>query len=78
MASEAHSARVLQQAEQFHKQQGDIDRRLLIVTQSETSDDAVPKFDTIMEKLQRIDIATGYMSLLKEVDSLRYEKTLRQ
>ena len=27
-----------------------------------------------MEKLQRIDIATGYMSLLKEVDNLRCEK----
>ena len=27
-----------------------------------------------MEKLQRIDIATGYMSLLKEVDYLRYVK----
>lgn len=44
------------------------------MTQSDTSDDAVPRFDTIMEKLQRIDIATGYMSLLKEVDKLRYEK----
>ncbi|KAA6408927.1 MAG: hypothetical protein FRX48_07271 [Lasallia pustulata] len=72
-ASQAHSARLLQQADKFNKQQGDIDRRLLIVTQSETSDDAVPRFDTIMEKLQRIDIATGYMSLLKEVDNLSAE-----
>lgn len=44
------------------------------MTQSDTSDDAVPRFDAIMEKLQRIDIATGYMSLLKEVDNLGYEK----
>ena len=60
----------MEQAQNFKKQQADIDRRLLIVTQSETSDDAVQKFDTVMGRLQRLDVATGYMNLLAEVDSL--------
>jgi len=42
------------------------------VTQSETSDDAVRKFDESMEKLRRLDVATGYMELLAEVEVLRF------
>ena len=63
---------MLQQAQAFQKQQADIDRRLLIVTQSETSDDAVHKFDASMEKLRRLEIAQGYVDLLTEVDRLGY------
>jgi len=71
-ASEAHSARLRQQAQAFQKRQADIDRRLKIVTRSETSDDAIRKFDASMEKLHRLDVATGYMELLAEVDVLRF------
>ena len=74
--SEAHSSSLLQQVEKFNKQQADIDRRLLIVTRSETSDDAVRKFDASMEKLRRLDIAKGYIELLTEVDRLRYEESV--
>ena len=43
------------------------------MTQSETSDDAIKKFDASMEKLRRLDVAKGYVDLLKEVDRLRYD-----
>ena len=41
------------------------------MTQSETSDDAVKKFDHSMGKLRRLDVAKGYADLLNEVDRLR-------
>ena len=72
-ASRSHSAKLRQEAERFRKQQADIDRRLLIVTHSETSDDAVRKFDASMEKLRRLDVAKGYVGLLTEVERLRFE-----
>lgn len=43
----------------------------MIVTQSETSDDAVKKFDSSMESLRRLDVAQGYAELLREVEHLR-------
>ena len=43
----------------------------MIVTRSETSDDAVKLFEASMEKLRRLDIATGYMEVFKEVDNLK-------
>jgi hypothetical protein len=42
----------------------------LIVTRSETSDDAVQKFDASIEKLQKLDIAKGYVDLLANVADL--------
>ena len=69
-ASDAHLANLDQEAQLFKKQQADIDRRLLIVTRSDTSDDAVRKFDASMEKLRRLDVAKGYMQVLAEVDTL--------
>ena len=45
------------------------------MTQSETSDDAVQRFEESMENLRKLDVAAGYIELLKEVDSLRSEST---
>lgn len=70
-ASEAHSSDLHQRARQFKSQQNDIDRRLMIVTRSETSDDAVRKFDSSMESLRKLDVAQEYMTLLTEVENLR-------
>ncbi|MCJ1246578.1 hypothetical protein MMC30_003787 [Trapelia coarctata] len=68
--AKSHSANLHQQIDKFNKQQTTIDRRLLIVTRSETSDDAVHKFDSSMEKLRRLDIAKGYVDLLAKVEEL--------
>lgn len=69
-AAQEHEASMRQQIASFNRQQADIDRRLMIVTRSETSDDAVKLFEVSMEKLRRLDIATGYMEVLKDVDGL--------
>ena len=67
----AHSKDLRQRVGQFKLQQNDVDRRLMIVTHSETSDDAVQKFNHSMENLRKLDVAQQYMGLLKEVESLR-------
>lgn len=44
----------------------------MIITKSETSDEAVRVFESSMEKLDRLDVAKEYMSQLLAVESLRY------
>jgi hypothetical protein len=60
----------------FSEQQLSIERRLKIITHSETSDEAVSQFEFGLEKLRRLDIANGYLKLLKEVETLRYRHPL--
>lgn len=69
-ASKSHSSDLRDRAQDFQSRQADIDRRLRIVTQSETSDDAVRRFDSSMESLQKLEVAKGYMELLTEVEKL--------
>ena len=72
-ASNTQCTTVAQRIKRFQKQQLDIDRRLKILTQSETSDDAVTKFDGVMSKLRRLEIAQNYVDLLHEVEKLGAE-----
>jgi hypothetical protein len=44
---------------------------LLVATQSETSDEAAQTFEASMGKLKKLEVATGYVELLREVDALR-------
>ena len=67
-----HSSDLHTRARQFKSQQNDVDRRFMIVTQSETSDDAIQKFDSSMESLRKLDVAQAYMDLLTEVEKLRF------
>ncbi|MCJ1285788.1 hypothetical protein MMC26_005129 [Xylographa opegraphella] len=71
--SKAYSTNLQKKIDHFNRQQAAINRRLLIVTQSETSDDAVQKFDASMEKLRKLDVAKGYVSLLAKVEQLSRE-----
>ena len=64
-------ATLQEKTRQFNKEQEDIDQRLMIITSSETSDEAVKRFESSMDKLRRLDVANGYIELLKEVDVLR-------
>lgn len=41
------------------------------VTQSDTSDEAVKKFESRLDKLQRLEIATKYIEMFTKVESLR-------
>ncbi|KAL9043552.1 MAG: hypothetical protein Q9214_003265, partial [Letrouitia sp. 1 TL-2023] len=69
-ASQEYSTRILHQAQEFSNQQADIDRRLLKLTGSQTSDDAIEKFNADFTALRRLDVARGYLELLVEVDKL--------
>ena len=70
-SSHAHHAGLRQRADAFMHEQADIDRRLMVITASETSDDAVPRFEEVLDTLHRLDVAHGYVELLAEVDVLR-------
>ncbi|KAI1978099.1 hypothetical protein LOZ53_004892 [Ophidiomyces ophidiicola] len=69
-ASKLHSETVRKHAEAFAARQEDINKRLMEVTQSKTSDEAIVQFEARMEKLRRLDVAKGYMDLLSKVNSI--------
>ena len=69
-ASKEHDIKLQQKAEQFNERQEHIDARLKTFTNSDASDDAVKKFETLMNKLRRLEVASNYVDLLKEVDNL--------
>ncbi|KAF1935280.1 hypothetical protein EJ02DRAFT_460522 [Clathrospora elynae] len=69
-ASHAHHGSLTQRANGFRREQADIDRRLMVITASETSDEAVPRFEAVLDTLHRLDVASGYVTLLVEVDVL--------
>ncbi|KAB8659313.1 hypothetical protein FH972_026202 [Carpinus fangiana] len=69
-AANANVAAIREQATSFHSKQADIDRRLLIVTQSDTSQDAVARFEESMAKLRGLDVANAYIETLQRVDAL--------
>jgi len=61
---------MLEQAREFERQQSDVHRRLMIVTSSDTPEEAVRLLKGPMERLRRVDLAKQYIELLKEVDDL--------
>jgi hypothetical protein len=71
-ASAQHAADLKQKVKAFEKEQLAIDKRLRDVTASNTSDEAVRRFELSMTKLNRLDVAKGYVELLQLVQSLRY------
>ncbi|OJI85212.1 hypothetical protein ASPTUDRAFT_118327 [Aspergillus tubingensis CBS 134.48] len=72
-ASEDHAEATRKQAEAFNEQQADIDRRLKELTGSDSSDEAAKRFEASIEKLRRLEISRGYMTLLKEAEELSKE-----
>ncbi|KAG0635592.1 TIP-1 family-domain-containing protein [Tuber brumale] len=69
-AASEHSHNLLIQAQLFQQNQDDIDRRLRAATSSDTPQDAAAKFEASMEKLRRLDVAKGYVSLILQVHEL--------
>ncbi|EFQ98247.1 hypothetical protein MGYG_08925 [Nannizzia gypsea CBS 118893] len=78
-ASNEHAEAVRKEAEAFKQHQTDIDHRLLVVTQSEHSDEAVRKFEDSIARLQRLDVSQGYLELLSNIDQLNNDamKTMK-
>ncbi|KAJ5308346.1 hypothetical protein N7476_009002 [Penicillium atrosanguineum] len=71
--SNDHAEATRKRAEAFSAEQADIDQRLMIITQSETSDHAVRRLEKSMKKLQRLELSKGYVELLKEAEELSKE-----
>ena len=69
--SDNHDAAIRKKAQDFQQEQASIDRRLLVATQSEASDEAAQTFEASMGRLKKLEVAAGYVELLKEVDALR-------
>ncbi|KAJ4348208.1 uncharacterized protein N0V89_009580 [Didymosphaeria variabile] len=72
-AQHHHHHELQNRARAFRTDQADIDRRLLVVAASDTSDNAVPRFERVLDTLRRLDVANAYVELLHEVDVLRTE-----
>lgn len=70
-AARDHPASLQSRVASFGAEQADIHRRLLALTASETSDEAVPRFEAVLDSLQRLDVATAYLELLQQVHVLR-------
>ena len=71
-ASADHAAMVQRKAEEFQRQQADIDDRMMRLTSTNTSDNAIKKFEGSMDKLNRLEFATHYLDLLQQAGKLRY------
>ena len=73
MTSEEHFSALQSKTSLFEAEQDDLDRRLIDLTHSNTSDEAVKRFEANMEELQKLDVAKGYMEILQQVETLRLE-----
>ncbi|KAH8819510.1 TIP-1 family-domain-containing protein [Xylogone sp. PMI_703] len=69
-ASTDHTTSMLKRTQEFKEHQDSVQRRLQIVTSSETPTEAVQRLKGPMEKLRKLEIAKLYVDLLKEVDML--------
>ncbi|KAI9888990.1 MAG: hypothetical protein M1814_006048 [Vezdaea aestivalis] len=67
------NAAVFARAKAFQVEQEDIDRRIMLLTGSSLSKEAYLLFQTSLDKLQQLEIAQKYFSLLKQVDALSIE-----
>jgi RAD50-interacting protein 1 len=72
-ASENHTSRIVEQTQEFGRQNDNIQTRLMIVTSSDTPEAAAALLKEPMEKLRRVELARSYVELLKEVDDLTKE-----
>ena len=71
--SQRYREDLLQRSAAFEARKADIDRRLLIVTQSETSDDAIHQLEDKMSLLRRLEVGKGYFGFLERVENLTLE-----
>ena len=69
----SRAAAVQLRSDSLRQQQADIDSTLMSMTQSESSEDASQAFAASMSKLRKLEVASGYIDLLQEVDKLGEE-----
>ena len=61
---------MLRDAQEFERQQSDVQRRIMLVTSSDNVDEATRRLNGPMDKLRKVDLAKQYVELLKEVNDL--------
>ncbi|GAQ04354.1 hypothetical protein ALT_1675 [Aspergillus lentulus] len=72
-ASNDHAEATRKRAEAFKEEQEDIDKRLKAITGSDASDEAAKRFEVSIDKLRRLEISKGYVTLLREAEELSKE-----
>ena len=65
--ADTHHKEAREKSKQFKDLQDDIDKRLIIITNSDTADEAIDQFDGVMAALRRVDLADGYLGMLQDV-----------
>jgi len=71
-AAYEHSEKLLNQAQIFQQEQIDLDRRLQAIAASEETKDVARQIQASIDKLQRLEVAKGYVELIQLVHNLRY------
>jgi hypothetical protein len=66
-------AAVQLRSDSLQQEQADIDRTLMIMTQSDSMEEASRAFAANMEKLHKLDVASGYIDILRDADKLDAE-----
>jgi RAD50-interacting protein 1 len=72
-AASSRAAAVQLKSDGLRQRQANIDNTVMTMTQSETSEDASRAFNASMSKLRKLEVASGYIDLLQEVDKLGEE-----
>ena len=72
-ASASHTSQMLQQTRDFELQHASVQNRLMIITSSDSPEEALRLLKGPMAKLQHLELAEAYLQLLREVDDLKAE-----
>lgn len=72
-ASTNRTSLMLEQTQEFERQQSNVQKRLMIVTSSDTPEEATRKLNGPMEKLRKVELAQAYLEMLQDVEDFRTE-----
>ncbi|CZR64216.1 related to Rad50-interacting protein 1 [Phialocephala subalpina] len=72
-ASMNRTSLMLEQTQEFERQQSNVQKRLMIVTSSDTPEEATRKLNGPMEMLRKVELARAYLEMLNDVEELRME-----
>jgi hypothetical protein len=62
---------MLQQTQEFERQQANVQERLKIVTSSDTPEEATQRLRGPLEKLRKLQLAERYVDMLEYIESLK-------
>ncbi|APA14121.1 hypothetical protein sscle_12g088910 [Sclerotinia sclerotiorum 1980 UF-70] len=72
-AAANHTSSLVQKTQAFERQQDDLRARLMMLTSSDTPEEAVRLLEGPMEKLRQVELAQAYVELLEDVDGMTKE-----